>query len=386
MHILHSTSDWLSLTKSWIYDQIRFMPTEVKQTVWCDQLIEGPHTAWNGRVWLHQPTVFEKIANRLCGYCRQRPAIYARMNSFTQYDIIFSHFGYRAWRDYQFVKDTPIKKVVRFYGCDVGVTPKQPGWMEKYKILFDAYDLFICEGPYMAKELEKLGAPKEKIKWLHIGIDPMLISDELTDVRSLIDPLCILIAGTFTEKKGIEYALEGILQFVREKQQKVKLTIVGDANPAAPDQVATKYRINQIMDLLRKEGSVEVVQTGYIPLSRLISLMKENLILISPSVTAKDGDIEGGFPVTLTHAAVQGMILIGTDHCDLPEIVRDGLNGFVCGQKSSDDICAALKRIRDFDLFHLNEMRKKSQTIVKSEFNQVHICSKLFNLFMAVSK
>jgi len=381
MNILHSTTDWLALTKSWIYDQIRFMPEDVEQTVWCDRLIDGPQTEWHGRIWVCYPTIFERIFYKINRFSWHPLPIYGRCNNFSEFDIVFSHFGYRAWRDYQYVKGRAIKKVVRFYGCDIGVSPKQPGWLDLYKKIFDEYDLLICEGPYMAKELESLSAPREKIKWLHLGIDPALLTKDVSPTEELIDPLCILIAGTFTEKKGIEYALEGVLQFIRENRQKVKLTLVGDANPYAKDQLETKYRISQIIEQLRKEKNIEVIQTGYISLSTLITLMQKNLLFISPSVTAKNGDIEGGFPVTLTHAAAQGMILIGTDHCDLPEIVRDRQNGFICRQNSSSDVFEMLKMISKMNLIDTNAMRNRSVEIVRCEFDQVKLGYELRNMF-----
>lgn len=360
------------------------MPDEVKQTVWCDRLIDGPHKNWNGEIWIHYPTLYERLVNKIAFYFRKPLPINFRNYSFSKYDILFSHFGYRAWHDYQYVQKVAIKKIVRFYGCDIGITPKLSGWGKRYKIIFDVYDLFICEGPYMAKQLEILGAPKDKIKWLHIGIDPSLIVKDLIPTKYLIEPLCIMIAGTFTEKKGIEYALKGILQFVKKIPINIKLTVVGDVNPREPDQLKTKYRINNIINILRKEKKVSIKQTGYVPLSTLISLMRKNLVIISPSVRAKNGDIEGGLPVTLTYAAAEGMILIGTDHCDLPEIVQNNKNGFICKEKSSEDICEALISLVSSDLSICDKMRKNSQEIVRTEFNSINLGNQIHDLFISI--
>ena len=378
MNILHSTSDWLTLTKSWIYDQIRFMPENVRQTVWCNQLIDGPHTKWNGPVLAHQPKLPEMLSLKFNNFFNQTLLKCKTNINLNDYDVFFSHFGYRAWRDYQFIKGMSFKKVARFYGCDVGVTPKQPKWLDRYKRVFDEYNLFICEGPYMARELEKVGAPREKIKWLHIGIDPALFVNHFTVTENLFNPLRILIAATFTEKKGVEYALKGVLRFTKEYGHKVNLTLVGDANPAYIDQLETKSKINSVINQIKNEKDITLIQKGYVPLSALISFMQQNLILISPSITAKSGDIEGGFPVTLTQAAAKGMILIGTDHCDLPEIIRDGQNGFVCKQKSPGDISNAIKRIIDMNISQIDKMRGISRDIALNEFNQVKIGIQLY--------
>ena len=335
---------------------------------------------WPCKILLEKRTLFSKATRKFCSLTGiASESLYKRYN-FSQYDVIFSHFGYRAWRDLQYVKNEKIKKVVRFYGCDVGYTPKQPGWREKYKIIFEEYDLLLCEGPYMAKELENLGAPKEKIRWLYLGIDPTTIATELLDTELYLDPLRVLVAGTFTEKKGIEYALEGIFQFACRSGHRVKLTIVGDAHESVPEQIETKKRILAKIAELRKLNNIDVIQTGYVPLSKLVNMMRESLVFLSPSITASDGDIEGGFPVTLMHAAAQGMILIGTDHCDLPEIVRHGENAFMCKQRSAEDICSALETIMEMKSSSLHEFRKKSQEIVKVRFDQSKLSIKLYDM------
>ena len=369
MKILHSTGDWLALTKSWIYDQVRFMPDGVEQAIWCDTRIAGPHNEWTGQVFVERPTLYNRVSGCInnslgCIVVRRKAPL-----DFTKYNVLFSHFGYRAWHDSLYLKGFPLKKIVRFYGCDVGLTAKQPGWMKKYKRIFDEYDLMLCEGPHMANELENIGAPREKIRWIHLGIDPNLVAKELTPTEKLFNPLCILIAGTFTEKKGIEYALEGISKFACETEYPVHLTLIGDSPPSLSKELCRKKDIEHLIEKMHLLKNIQLVKKGYVPLYELNAIMKKNLIFISPSVEANNGDIEGGFPVTLTHAAANGMILIGTDHCDLPEIVHDQVNGYICEQKSSQSISDCLKRFININQASVSEKRKASLQIVLKNFN-----------------
>lgn len=382
MKILHSTSDWLGLTKSWIYDQIRFMPREVEQSIWCYTRINGPHETWKGNIFIEQPSLYNLLC-RITNSTLSLSLLQCKSHiSFEDYDVLFSHFGNRAWHDYMYIKGLPIKKVVRFYGCDIGLTPKQSGWMKKYAQIFNEYDMFLCEGPYMARQLEYLGAPKEKIKWQYLGIDPDLISTLLFPTEQLIDPLCILIAGTFTEKKGIEYALQGIIQFVQHTKHKVRVTLIGDSGPVLNKENSRKEAIENLCKIMATNETVELIRKGYVPLTELYSLMKENLIFLSPSVTAQNGDIEGGFPVTLTHAAANGMILIGTDHCDLPEIVRDRVNGYVCNQRSAESIRNSLCDVIQTNATSLTAMRNASLGICSAHFNASDIGNYLYNLII----
>jgi len=44
-------------------------------------------------------------------------------------------------------------------------------------------------------------------------------------------------------------------------------------------------------------------------------------IFISPSVTASDGDTEGGAPVSIVQMAASGMPIVATRHCDIPNVL-----------------------------------------------------------------
>ena len=61
-----------------------------------------------------------------------------------------------------------------------------------------------------------------------------------------------------------------------------------------------------------------------------------------PSVTARNGDAEGGHPVVLTEAAASGTPIIGTRHCDIPAIVRDNETGWLVAERDVGGLVDAL--------------------------------------------
>lgn len=386
MRILHSTTDWLALTKNWIHTQIKFMPEGVSQSVWCDKLTPGPHYAWDGEVLLTKNSLLSKIFQRI-NYGLNRVAFISKAPfDFSNFDILFSHFGYRAWHDLQYAKGLDIKKVVRFYGCDIDYTARQPGWSKRYKLVFDKYDLFLAEGPYMASELLTIGVPEDKVKYVNLGIDCSNLGKSKKYIDKFMNPLKILISGTFTEKKGIEYALKGILSFCQSNSLAVDVTLVGDANPSVPNQTELKKKIISLVKKMREVNGCTVRMLGYISFERLQRLMDENLILMSPSVTASNGDVEGGFPVTLTYGASRGMILIGSEHCDLPEIVKHGYNGFVVKERDYLTIADCLEKIVQMSPEKLNTMSKNSIEHVKNHFNAVETSNEIFRLMNEIIK
>lgn len=386
MNLVHSMSDWLALTASWIYDQVRHMPSDVLQTVWCDRLIPGPHDQWTGKVICEGPPSLWKRVCRRINRTANCPVLQPPSRAqWCDVDVLLSHFGTRAWHDYLHVKGKHLKRVVRFYGGDVGVTPQSPVWVTRYQQVFRHYDLFLCEGPHMAERLESLGAPRDLIHWVPLGIPSSVVVRHRAPAASLRDPLRVLIVGTFTEKKGIDIALRGILHFVGACASKVAVTVVGDARPGSVRQREHKERLLQLMNQVGRHPQCELKWLGYIPLVQLHALMERHLVMIAPSVTAATGDIEGGFPVSLTHAAAKGMILVGSDHCDLPLIVEDGVNGFVCPQGSSEHLADSLVRLAAMDDDDLDKLSQNSVRIAQSEFDAVSSGRRLATLFRGIT-
>jgi len=72
---------------------------------------------------------------------------------------------------------------------------------------------------------------------------------------------------------------------------------------------------------------------GFQPHAILFEEAYKNHIFLSPSVTALDGDTEGGAPVTIIEMAATGMPIISTKHCDIPEVIKDGVTGFLANER-----------------------------------------------------
>jgi len=52
-------------------------------------------------------------------------------------------------------------------------------------------------------------------------------------------------------------------------------------------------------------------------------------VFLHPSITASDGDTEGGAPVCITEMLAAGMPVVSTTRCDIPEVVGPALQHLV---------------------------------------------------------
>jgi colanic acid/amylovoran biosynthesis glycosyltransferase len=74
---------------------------------------------------------------------------------------------------------------------------------------------------------------------------------------------------------------------------------------------------------------------GYQPHQCFLEELDRAHLFLAPSVTAGDGDTEGGAPTVLLEAQAAGLPVLATWHADIPEVVRDGETGFLVPERDS---------------------------------------------------
>jgi colanic acid/amylovoran biosynthesis glycosyltransferase len=228
-----------------------------------------------------------------------------------------------------------IKHVVTFYGYDVNRLPAVfPKWKARYRALFRLANLFLCEGTHMAQCLIELGCPADKVKVQHLGveIDKIVFAPRS---RAPESPLRVLIAASFREKKGIPCALQALAKVRPEVP--VEVTIIGDATSHPKDQ-REKAKILATVAETRLNDCTRFL--GYQPHDVLWQEALSHHVFLQPSLTASDGDTEGGAPVTLIEMAASGMPIVSTRHCDIPGIVLNGETGLLAEERNANELAA----------------------------------------------
>ncbi len=214
----------------------------------------------------------------------------------------------------------------------------------------------------MAASLVTLGCAESKVRVHHLGVDLDRIPFE-PRTWDPSTPLRVLIAASFREKKGIPYALEAVSQL--RKDLDVEITLIGDATNGSRSQ-AEKSRILQVIDEHRLGGCLR--RLGYQPYEVLLKEAYDHHVFLSPSVTAADGDCEGGAPVAIIDMAATGMMIVSTTHCDIPAIVQDGETGFLAQERDVQGLVQCLRQLADQpDRWLGMQQRARQQT--EAEFN-----------------
>ena len=144
----------------------------------------------------------------------------------------------------------------------------------------------------------------------------------------------VLICAEFREKKGIELGIRAFGRAIDGKPVDCRLHIIGDGSG--------RHRIEAAIE---ESGLGErVTLAGRQPYNKVLEALRDSHLLLQPSLTAADGDAEGGAPVILLDAQASGLPVVSTVHGDIPEYVLDGESGYLAPEGDVDGLTEQLRR------------------------------------------
>ena len=339
LRVAHIVPVWLPQTQTWIDTLVGCIPQErVECHVICERtenLDQFPVRHLHDLS--HRPLSERLVAavRRLSG--EKLPSLDAALSGLGP-QVVHSHFGDAAWTHLGAVRRARARHIASFYGYDVAMLPKQAQWPERLSQLFQAVDRVVCEGPYMGESLVKLGCPREKLRVHHLGV--RLKKLPFVPRRwQPGEPLRVLIAATFTEKKGIPYGIEALALLRREID--LSVTIIGDAR-STPEDRKEKEHILATLRSTGLDGAVRML--GYQSHEAMIREAYLHHLFLAPSVVAASGDTEGGAPVSIIEMAASGMVVVSSRHCDIPEVIIDAETGWLADERDVGGIAVCLRR------------------------------------------
>jgi len=352
---------YLPRTENWIYEQVRHV--ERYRQVFASKAIANADLFPFDAVYSLSRSplrtrLFDRAYSRRLGYSPYFSDVFTREKA----RIVHAHGGLVGSFIASSAERLSLPLVVSFYGVDMWKHPDgETGLRAKYTDVFRTGALFLAEGPAAANQLARIGCPEEKIIVHRLGVDVQSIPfvERNRDGRALR----ILMASRFVEKKGIPYGVEAFCRVAHDNPS-MRLTIVGDSGSARDAKA-----IKQIMDIAhRYRVERQVCVRGFMALSELRELADEHDILLHPSVTAGNGDSEGGHPVVMTMLAAGGMPILATTHCDIPQIVEDKRTGWLVSERNAGEIEGVLRSVVS-DSSCLPEFGRSARKLVEDRYD-----------------
>lgn len=246
------------------------------------------------------------------------------------YDIIHCQFGTLGPMGLVFRQTSILKGklITTFRGIDISSYVQEQG-DRVYEQLFQEGDFFLANCEFFRSRAIQLGCDQKKIVVHGSGID---CSKFAFRPRSLPKDGRVRIAttGRLVEKKGIEYAIRAVAKLT-DVNRNIEYNIIGDG-PLKEDfqKLIAELNVSHIVKLL-----------GWKQQQEIIEILDNCHIFIAPSVTAADGNQDA--PVnTLKEAMAMGLPVISTFHGGIPELVEDGISGFLVPERDAEAIAEKL--------------------------------------------
>lgn len=283
------------------------------------------------------------------------------------YDIIHCHYGRNGIRGLM-LRDIGALQgplVTTFHGFDISNYLHKYG-EHIYVRLFEGGDLFQPISELWKRRLLELGCPEQKIAVHRMGIDFTKFSCRPPKPGDN-DCVQILTIGRLVEKKGVEYAIRAIAQL--GKSRNIQYQIVGDGP-------LREYLEDLIIQL---DISARVKFVGWKQQSEVLDLLQQVDILLAPSVTSQEGDREG-IPVTLMEGMATGLPVVSTLHSGIPELIQDGISGFLVPERDVDALAQKLAYLIDHPEVGL-KMGRAGRAYVEKHYNINHLNDCLVDIY-----
>lgn len=291
------------------------------------------------------------------------------------YDVCFCAFGMDAPHALRLRRVGVLggELVVAFRGADTTKYVARRGPRVYARTFREARLLLpVCE--FLGRRLVQLGAPAERVVVHRTGID-LRRWPYRERGQGAPGGLRLVSVGRLVEKKGLAQVLRA-LRLLVDRGVQAEYRVFGDGP------------LRQRLETLAQElGLAErVVFEGRHGQEAVRAALDRADVLVAASVTAADGD-EEGIPNVLKEAMASGMPVIGTRHAGIPELVEDGVSGWLVPERDEVALAGALARLaaeperwaamgragrakveREYDIHRLNDrLAEMLQTLIRPE-------------------
>jgi colanic acid/amylovoran biosynthesis glycosyltransferase len=299
----------------------------------------------------------------------------ARFLPIRSYDVCYCAFGMDAPHALRLRRLGVLggAMVVAFRGADTTKYVARRGPRVYARTFREARLLLpVCE--FLGRRLVRLGAPPERVVVHRTGIDLRRWPFRERHPAAA-GTLRLVSVGRLVEKKGIAHVLRAV-RLLAERGVTVEYRVFGDG-PLRERLVALAAELG-IADRVAFEGrhGQEAVRQG----------IERSDVLVAASVTAADGD-EEGIPNVLKEAMACGLPVVGTRHAGIPELVEDGVSGWLVPERDEGALATVLERLareperwpamgragrakveREYDIHRLNDqLAGMLETLTRSE-------------------
>jgi len=198
---------------------------------------------------------------------------------------------------------------------------------------------------------------RDNCRIVRCGVSPGLFNPSERKKQKKNGPVEILFVAQLAERKGAPFLVEACEMLVKDGISNFHCTIAGGGP-----------QLELLRNMAERAGIEKYVSLpGAVFQEEVRELLKEADIFTLPCIVAEDGDIDG-IPVSLMEAMAMEIPVISTTVSGIPELVDDGVNGFLVPEKNCPALADALKRLIRDKKFRI-ELGRNARLKILDEFD-----------------
>ena len=225
------------------------------------------------------------------------------------------------------------KLVVHVRGYDITQALRAAG-PDLYKRVFAEADRVVANSDHFRRAAIAAGCPADRVEVIISGLDLSGFAFRHRPPPAN-GPVRLAAVGRLVEKKGFACALEAVAT-LRRQGRNVVLDVVGEG--PLRDELGQQAAASGIADCVRFHGAC--------PSDQVARILDESHLFVAPSVTAATGDQDAATN-TVKEAMATGLPVVATRHGGLPEMITDGVTGFLVPERDTAALAARVAQLID---------------------------------------
>jgi colanic acid/amylovoran biosynthesis glycosyltransferase len=263
-------------------------------------------------------------------------------------DIIHCHFGYQALKLLDNYDYNHIPVVVTFHGYDATFKFNRKSYVESIKNHVQNENMHIFLACAFFKErFIKNNIPLDKATVVYCGIDTHLFKRTHYDYDAT--PFNFVQVSSFHTKKGHQFTVLAFKKLLEAHPDfNCRLVFGGHGD-----------HMEEIRQLARQLGIEDrVIFKGLVTPAEAKLLLENGHCFVHHSITSETGDSEA-CTNSIMEAMAMELPVLSTRHGGIPEMVEDGVHGFLVEEKDVDTYAKKMWEIKSWG--YLKENREHIQ-------------------------
>jgi len=256
------------------------------------------------------------------------------------------------------------KLIVTVHNSDIRVSPFQEPRLRTWQTrLFAHADTLTAVSQFLLDDAAELYPNfRRKAQVVHNGVGPQWFQLSLNQETT---GGFVLYAGRLHNVKGVDLLLTA-WQSVSTRCPGTELWIVGDG----PER-------RNLVDLAARLSLSGVRFLGPKSTDELPAFYRDARVVVLPSRRE-------GLPISLLEAGACGAVCVGSRTPGIPEIIEEGITGYLVPVESVEEIAEAVSRILELPADRLCKMRAAARDRIASNFSEQSMIEKYISAYQAL--